>query len=147
VNDHTTHQKHNKSSHQNLKTTCLYHRGKRNLLLYFNLFVPMLRNEFHYLMCLLYSAESLNYILSQFFHHGCWRTFMVDACIGVASFFGCELRSICANALLSTIIISDLSLTHSDVGLLVALLPLIYVLLSILGSSLADRWSPKRLLD
>ena len=49
-----------------------------------------------------------------------------------------------APAPLLSAIVSDLDLTHSDAGLLVALPPLMYVVLSILGGTLADRWSPKR---
>jgi CP family cyanate transporter-like MFS transporter len=41
-------------------------------------------------------------------------------------------------------IMSELGLTHSEAGLLVALPPLMYVLLSLFGGSLADRWCPKR---
>jgi len=41
-------------------------------------------------------------------------------------------------------IMSELELTHSEAGLLVALPPLMYVLLSLVGGSLADRWCPKR---
>jgi cyanate permease len=52
-----------------------------------------------------------------------------------------------APAPLLSAIVSDLDLTHSDAGLLVALPPLMYVVLSILGGSLADRWSPRGLLD
>ena len=60
------------------------------------------------------------------------------------------LLSMAANILvfapmpLTGLLISSLNLKHADVGLLVALPPLMYVLLSIPGGVMADRWSVRK---